>query len=407
MKGTLQYCSTSIKKNPVDAVILFFCTAVFILENMHGRLWMNDFRVYYSAAADLLKGNEIYGKLYVLGSGNYKYSPFAAMIFIPFALLPYAIAKTVLFFMSTAATVLLFKQLAVFIKTSNKVLSSRNINIILFSVFAAALAHLFRELHLGNVNMILLFILFSAMLALEKNELNAGVLIAFCMLLKPHFVLLLPLLILRKKYKAILCIAALLIAGFLLPALFTGWEQNAHLFSEWIETMKEHSVTLESAGQNVAFILQTNFFSNSSLHFYSIIEAATVAAFALLILFLFIKHLVLERKNGTVFETGHFRAEFILLLAMIPSLTITDTEHFLFSIPIIAMLVTFAFEIEKRKSLYVSILIFALVLYGGNLHDLIGAKLSEKIFSLGILGIGNVLLILLFVFRSFAKGVRK
>src|SRR5438046_538911 len=97
--------------NRIGIFILLFCLADYIIESINGRLWMNDFRVYYSAAAELLNGHDIYGKAYGLGSGYFKYSPFVALVFIPFAVLPYSVAKTILFLFTTAAAVFVFCQL--------------------------------------------------------------------------------------------------------------------------------------------------------------------------------------------------------------------------------------------------------------------------------------------------------
>jgi len=94
---------------------------------------------------------------------------------------------------------------------------------------------------------------------------------------------------------------------------------------------------------------------------------------------------------------NHFQQEYILLLAMVPSLTITDTEHFLFSLPMITFLLAKAFTQMKRKVAYVAALTLSLIFYGANWHDLLGDKLSDWLFNNGLLGVSNVMMIILFV----------
>jgi len=357
---------------------------------------MNDFRVYYSAAAELLQGHDIYGKAYGLGSGYYKYSPFVAIVFVPFALLPFWLAKTFLFFFSSAATVFLFTKLKKILTGDFEITNKRTVQIILFIALATILAHLVREFHLGNVNMILLFLLFSAMLFIETNELIAGVLIGFCLLVKPHFIILLPLLIIRKKSKTVLLLLATIALGLFIPALFIGWQRNIFFLKEWLQAMKEHSAVLENATQTVAFIIQNNFFSDQSTRVYFKIEIAVVTIFSLVALIFMIRHFMSEKRNKSL-QMNHFQQEYILLLAMVPSLTITDTEHFLFSLPMITFLLAKAFTQMKRKVAYVAALTLSLIFYGANWHDLLGDKLSDWLFNNGLLGVSNVMMIILFV----------
>ena len=84
------------------------CLAIFVFENINHRFWLNDFKVYYGGATALLNGEQVYGVLYSLGSGYYKYSPFTALLAIPFCLFNFNTAAIFQFFILSFSIILLF-----------------------------------------------------------------------------------------------------------------------------------------------------------------------------------------------------------------------------------------------------------------------------------------------------------
>jgi hypothetical protein len=71
----------------------------------------------------------------------------------------------------------------------------------------------------------------------------------------------------------------------------------------------------------------------------------------------------------------------------------TDTEHFLFSLPIVGLLI---FYLQKfRNPALTGVLIVILIFYGCNSTDFFGRKLSGQFEVLGLTGISNLLLIFL------------
>jgi hypothetical protein len=71
----------------VFATVLF--AAIFAIEKINERFWLNDFKVYYSAAQALISGEQVYGVPFGLDTGFYKYSPFVAMLFVPYTFFNY------------------------------------------------------------------------------------------------------------------------------------------------------------------------------------------------------------------------------------------------------------------------------------------------------------------------------
>src|SRR5689334_6280905 len=101
---------TISNRNKPFRFILFaslLLAAIFTIENINHRFWLNDFKVYYGAAQSLMAGTPLYGVLYALGSGYYKYSPFTAMMVIPFALFPYSVASVLQYFFLATVIILM------------------------------------------------------------------------------------------------------------------------------------------------------------------------------------------------------------------------------------------------------------------------------------------------------------
>ena len=172
-------------------VVLFLI--MMLVEQANGRFWLNDFRVFYEAAQALVSNEQVYGVTFGLDTGYYKYSPFTLLFFTPFTLLPFSLASIVQFWIIVALTIYLILTLN---KLVNKyVFNLKSNNVFLFLiVLIIILNHLIRELHLGNTNIILMFLLTLALQFSLKNKiLLASTLLAIVILTKPYFlVLVLP-----------------------------------------------------------------------------------------------------------------------------------------------------------------------------------------------------------------------
>ncbi|PKM92713.1 MAG: hypothetical protein CVU80_01900, partial [Elusimicrobia bacterium HGW-Elusimicrobia-4] len=98
--------------------------------------------------------------------------------------------------------------------------------------------------------------------------------------------------------------------------------------------------------------------------------------------------LVLLKMRGVFGERGSFYAvASIVLIALIPNITVTDTEHFLLALPLVVML-TIILQ-QRPWRLFHWLIIAAFILYGFNWFDLWGRKISTLLYFSGVLGIGN------------------
>ncbi|MCB0778745.1 MAG: DUF2029 domain-containing protein [Flavobacteriales bacterium] len=363
-----------------------------VLELINGRFWLNDFRVYYDSARSLLHGDPLYGVAHGLDSGIFKYAPVMAMLYVPLALLPYGVAATIQYLLITAA----------FIGAS--ILADRLIRTHLlrgragsyaplFLTVLVMVVHLHRELHLGNINVMLLCLLLWALERLVSGKRTvAGALIGLAIIAKPHFTILLPLLLVRREWKATLAAIAVPVIGVALPALFLGLQGNWELHRAWLGEMARHNASLiYTGGDNYTAVNTVYSFLHRTLlkHFLggpTALEAMCIlgviaagsGAFVL-------RNIMRGTPNGIVIE-------YLLLLALVPSLTLTDTEHFLFSLPVVAYVV---FHLVPRADPRWAAIIAVPLLagLGGNWEDALGPA-SEWMIHFGVLGMANVGLIL-------------
>jgi len=372
---------------------------LFLVEHVNGRAWMNDFRVYYGAADALIHGEPLYGVAHGLGSGVFKYAPFMALLFVPFALLPYPVAAAVQFGLIVwaflAAVVSIDRSLRKYLLAERAPLYTP-----LFITALVVVVHLHRELHLGNINMILLALLLLAFeRLLQGRSVAAGVLLGVVILAKPHFLVLVPLLLLRSRFRALAVVLLTFLFGVLVPALFLGSTANIELLGDWSGQMASHNAALIYSGGSGYEAVNTVYsflhravlsrigMKGSSLEAY-VILACVAIIFGSFVLW----NLWRERRERQPSDRS-FLFEFLLLIALVPSITLTDTEHFLLSMPLVAYVVLHLLPKPATRWLpWVAVpVLFA---YGGNWEDALG-PLSDQYIHYGILGIGNIVLLLL------------
>ncbi len=382
-------------------VIIFGVLAVllFVAEQANGRGWMNDFRVYWGAANALFHGEEVYGISHGLGSGVFKYAPVIALLFVPLALLPYSLAAALHF--AAIAAAFLWATLAIDRLIREQLLGKRGINFwVLFLSGLVAVVHLHRELHLGNINMLLLALLLLATERMIKgHSLQAGLLFGLAMLAKPHFVVLLPLFLLRKRWVELGLATLTLGMGVLLPAIMLGLRDNWALHKAWAAEMAKHNASLIYSGGSEMNSVNTlySFLHRSIFQHFGASGSSTEAYLMLGVVALLFGAFVWsnirkDARTGAVPQQS-FVLELLLLIALVPSITLTDTEHFLFAMPLVVWVFHHLLPHSIPRGLPL-LAIPTLLAYGGNWEDAL-RPLSDQYIHYGILGIGNIVLLLL------------
>jgi len=389
MKSTfIEWVKDSAAAKRYALIAFAICIAYYILEYINGRAQMADFRVYYDAANAFLFDTQLYGKSFGVSSGFYKYSPFAAIPFIPLAILPYAVASAIYYLLLTLAFIWWPLRLIYEISKHSPQVELKKTGIIIFLSVLFLADHIERELHLGNVNLFLLIASFFVYRALEKGKsIKAGVIFGIILLFKPHFVILYPYLIWKSKWKTIATSLITLFIGFLLPIVVKGWYGNLEIHTQWLQAMRDtqwlqamrdHNISLEDSA-NTIYGIFNRFLLNGSAGatLVVILLALTAAGFVVFLI-----------RNRKLSGNNHVRfVEFFVLIAAIPNLAHTDTEHFMWTWPLIAYSIV-VISLKGLRAHWSSALLMAIAFipYCVNSPDIVGAETRYLFDEGGLLG---------------------
>ncbi|HTX88700.1 MAG TPA: glycosyltransferase family 87 protein [Bacteroidales bacterium] len=378
---------------------------IFTFENINGRFWLTDFDVYYQAARALVKGEPVYFTVFDQGSGIYKYSPVILYFFLPYTILPYKIAAILHFIVLCVSFWYSFILIKRILDRYLFAGSTKREGLLLSAAFVCVLIHLVKELHLGNINSLLLMLSLASLTnLLEKKPWRAGILFGLILLTKPFFVLLaLPLLV-RRYWKTLGGTALALAAGFLLPALHLGWTRNWALHLDWFRTMLYHADTYLGINTLFYFLKHHLFPGMEGYYQYVLLVLAGLLALAFIL-----RNLQKEKKNGDQagIKAADFSMEWLLLIAIIPNVFKTDSEHFLASAPLIAFII---YYISRKKLFwFIPVLVVLIFFYGANSTDLLGTDFSNKLYFMGLIGLSNLAMALfaLVFFLDLRKGMLK
>jgi len=353
------------------------------------RFQLSDFNVYYGAADALMNGEQVYGKAFGLSSGFYKYSPEILVPFLPFALLKYDVAAVLFYLINTGIILLLlneFKQ--TFFKENSW---GREVWFFLIVTVLFFGDQLERELFLGNVNALLLLLTLWSVRSIENNQrAKAGLIYAVVLCFKIHFLILLPYFILKKEWKVLLYTIVGLI-GMAITLFICVPNRFVVLHSQWLKAVQAHNVQLDQSPNTIYFFIQKIL---SSVHMAVVPTAAVLIGLAIAGL----TYLKFICKNiGKGFQSN----EALILLALIPVLAHTDTEHFLWAMPFFIMiLVTISTWNKKGKIIGYAALVLASIPFLFNSPDIVGKGLSKQLDEGGIGFMLILLLLLSFLYRS-------
>ena len=371
------------EQRPLIAIIILLIAAAMALEIANGRFWLNDFRVYTLAANALLHGEQVYGLPFGEDTGFFKYAPVVALAFLPFALLPYGLAAGIHFALIGLALIIAFVRIERLLM--RHVFGVYPPRIFLRGVLAliCVAVLLSRELHLGNINLWLVVgVLFATEALLEGNDGIAGFLFGLLWLTKPYLAFMAVPLVVVLRWKTLRNAGVTIAVGLLLPMIFLGPQQWQHLHRAWLEAMAAHSGYLTSPDTFVSLASRCSDSVSICRHPNIVIPIAGVAFGALC---------WWHRKRS-----GEADRALILQLwtafALVPHLVITDQEHFLYSLPLIAFTLSSLFN--QRRPLALACFAAAMLLYATRSSDLWGSQLESRWVAHGALGLGNLLLLM-------------
>jgi len=268
---------------PVPVVLILW--AVFLVSGQSGR--MVDFQVNHKAAKRLLAGETLYPGAAIDGHYEFKYPPFAAILYIPLAGFPLSAAKALwaLIVLSASAAVIgLSLRLARFPAGLPRWLSA---------LAGVVLARFFlRELQLGQVNAVVGFLMLVGLFLLARprsrpsraaREGLAGAIWGLAAAVKIYPLIFLPYFLVRRKWRTLAWSLAVLPAAFVLPAISYGFSGNIWVHKEWLSTLSQSTPHLLASQDNLS-LLAVAFKATGHLRFSFVFWALSTAFLVLVFL---------------------------------------------------------------------------------------------------------------------------
>jgi len=378
------------------AVLGFVLLLFMLFEIKNGRFDMKDLHVYYVAAERLMSGENLYRPIED-GHFHYKYSPEAAIFFIPLVIFPYGAAKVIFWLFLSAISCANLYLAMLLIRPDFKNGEASLANAIVFLAALILGVHVQRELHLGQVNQILLF-MYLALAQLVRGNKNvlAAALWAVTMFLKPYGLMFLPYFLIKKKFRLIFALPVFVAAIALAPAAFFGWHGSIGQHALWLHELSvelSDKQELLAAANHTIFSILVRYtplgwihFDNGSALIYQIAVTSLLAGLYL--------HLM-QRGKGLA---DSFMLEWGILIALIPLLAATSHNAYgFFGLVVVFSLLKWHDLNLIEKSLSIAGFIFT----GGNIYDIVGLRAWHAINNLSIISIGGILLlVVVFLMRQ-------
>lgn len=358
------------------------------MDLINDRLWLSDFEVYYRSAARLIDGITLYRHPEDLHY-VFKYSPVSALYFTPFLWLPFAISKVIYwvslsFYMIAGYMFLLKSTDEGYLQTKRE-----HLNWIFLILIPVTGVHFLRELHLGQVNHLIL-VVYLLMLYLYQNSrfVLTGTLLSFSFFLKPFSLIFIPYFILKKEYRVLLSFLLSSTVLFIIPLPFYGsWDTLLSEYMNWF-----HELFIELGNKQ-------DLFSDGNHTIFSILARYTPLGmiagshqliFQLLILAaLAISLLIFIVKGNGVRRSAPL--DITVLAALIPLLAFTSSNAFIYSSGlIVVLLLNWSSLIRVEKVLAVS----GFVLTGVNFAEILGKSFSEYLSAASAVSIATLLLVI-------------
>lgn len=372
-------------------ILLIICFLFLFFEIKNGRFWMSDFNVYYKAAERLLNGITLYRHpedLHYI----FKYSPASAVLFIPFLLFPFSAAKVIFWiFLSFSVAFGMWLFLELIEKDIFRENAPKANRIVLISLFVLAL-HFLRELHLGQVNHLLL-VLFIVMLFFysRKNYLITGLIFSITIFFKPFALIFIPYFIFRRNWKLLFNSLIFTVILFFVPLAFSwSWEYFTSENNAWLNEIKIEMGAKQDLLQpgNLTIF---SFFTRYTPFYFLIKSGFNTFLFQLIILLgmaLFYLYLFIKSKE----INNYANLDFGILICTIPLLAFTSANAFGFAEPLVLLTLYFwkSFKLHEK---IIAVVSFTMI--GGNFSEIIGRDLSAILDNLSVITFGAILLIVL------------
>ena len=376
--------------------IFLFSLAALTAEKINSRLYMSDYKVYHRTAKRIVNKENIYS---VKQDGHYvfKYSTTSGIYFIPISFIPLKYAKYIYWLALTILLCIGVNVLYKLIDNTYKIGVNKN-SIIILSIIAV-IAHIFRELHLGQVNMLLLIMYITLIYFLQqKSKILFALILSVSVFLKPFGLIFFPYLLIKKEYKIIITSIIFIFILALLPLLFyPNWHDFSNLYFDWINELKielNKKQALLADGNHTVFSVFARYTPLKFILVNQIIEKVYQALVLIIIgAGLFIEFRKKNHNSDIVYQM-------ILLISIIPLLAFTTYNLFIFELPIILYLIYFYKDLNITQKIMV---VVGCILIGGNIHEITGSALRDYLIGISVYTFGTISLITALILFKKAK----
>lgn len=376
------------------AIFAVLCASMLVLEftnRYNGGIWLRDFQVFYRAGGRIIAGEDLFRPVRD-GYYSYKYSPTAAIAFIPFSLIPFQAAEVVYWLFVSAMVIAGFYLSLAIIYPDFRNADPKKFNLLLIAAALILGVHIWSELTLGQVNHLLLVMyLAMAWLFTKKKPLLLSFIWAFSLFFKPFGLIFLPYFILRKRYREVSYFIGFSALLFILPVIFYGdpflGQQRIWISEISLELGSKGNLFQPGNHTLVSFIAQHSPLSSLDtssgyLTIYKIMVISMVVLLALLVV----------RKGNSV---KHGEAlDFAFLLALTPLLSYTSNNAFgLVELAVFLLLFNFT-KLKTWEKITAGV---GFVLIGGNFYNQLpydwGVSFYKYYDSISLLTIGTIMLL--------------
>ncbi len=349
---------------------------------------MTDFEVCYRAGKRvLLKEN-----LYRLSDGHeqFKYLPFSAFLFVPFALLPLSLARGVWYFI-----VLISYFLCLSLSYSLLPEKRKKRGIVILLTFLILAKFYGRELQLGQVNcLIILLLLFMTFKMLANKEKLCGFLWAVTVPMKLYALIFLPYFILKRKFKTVFWGLLFFAIILVLPSIPYGIKGNFKLLHNWKSNLSITTPSLLGVYDNASLYALLMKWFNERKILIAFLLILIVSSLAITMLYLIRIGNKKKIKSPEILESS-------LLLIFIPFLSPLGWYYnYLYSILAIMILINYF----DGFSLWLKILIIVnLLLIGGSIYEILGKELFRVYTKFSIVTVNYLILIFILAYLRLKK----
>jgi len=380
------------------AVIFSILIVYMFLAVKNHRFWMHDFEVYHKAASRVIDGENLY-RGDIDGFYKYKYSPTCAAYFIPMGALPFSIAKVVYWILLSALICLGFYLALKIAMPDFSGQSPVKINGLIFLMASILAVHYERELHLGQVNHLIL-VCYLAVVYYWRQSRNilSALLWAGSIFIKPFGLIFLPYFIYKREFHLIGWFILTLILFALVPVLFYGWQGMLGQYSGWFGELSAELVNkqdLLQPGNHTIFSILARFTPFRLLDFSPTVTHAYQLSILIALAILF--WAVLKKGRGLAENRS---LESAALIALIPLLAFTSQNAFGFLELGVAVILVHWGELPRWGK---AVSICSFVFSGGNIHDIVGKTLWNFFSDISLVAWGAAILLGVLILLRYRK----